>query len=544
MSDKHLSLSKRYNKLHNVQKRAIFTVNRSVADSHSDGASSSSSGVKRDHEGNAVSNNEVSQSGQAISKQPSVGNIQPVGLPTLDSIDDPMALPGTAHGQASGGASSEGTMAYYIDRPFSSFGHKESVYTKLHKVMTFGLAPTILTVSPAVNRWMTTYLAEIPWHIPAFYLNPSEYSLLPNGTHVKSLHIEAIYRGSTIQFETAASVTQLATLNQINDIAVAHALNKTGWGSDVSFDAFQNDNPMVPTAIDLPKYDAKENYRGMTNDYYGTNNDNINFSNYLPHHQISRQTFLYNYWAMSTRTASGSDVNNLHGGWYPLSEKIKQMDGKTVVNTSVLTSEYKPKMGWLKQPLQTVNHGLPFPNSGVSNSLGIPCGGNLVNSRRAVFTRTSTNNPNGIEANLNEDSLIQGNDWGPAAAQVPLPTIYTPIEKSQVSRSGYWGEQDVHIQPSVHIGVQPVPALNTGALTNDNTGTNAWTNCRAYWEIKATMVVTEHLPTELPYAVVPNVPLGDNIIALNGDNWPGFNKDPRNQGATFCGLYPTSSVPI
>lgn len=484
---------------------------------------------------------------------PKVPAIQAPADSTTD-LQNAMGLTGTGAEQASGGASSDGMAAYSIERPFSSFGYKENVYHKSHKFMTFGLAPVILPVqneppeppTGAAMRLLTTYLAEIPWHLPGFYLTPSEFNLLPSGSRVKSVHVKVFYRGSTIQFETAATATQLATLNQINDIAVGHALNKTGWGSDFSFTNFNATQPMIATALTKPKYAPITGYRGMIEDYYGTNNDNIFFDNYIPHHQIGRQTFLYNYFTLSTRTATPIDPPNaninLFGGWYPIAEKIQQMDGKTVVNTCVLESSYTPKMGWLKQTLGTVGHGLPFAYAGAAQT--ILTQGHLIDARSVTFTRNTTSAETGAEANTKEVPLILGNDYGTLNTNVPLPTILTPIEKSQVSRSGWWGEQDPHIQPSLHIGVQPVPALNTGALTNDNTGTNSWTNCRGYWEVQATMVVIEHTPTSMPFATVPNVPLGENIISVNKNNWPTFNVDPAEQGATFCGLYPTQSTPL
>lgn len=468
-----------------------------------------------------------------------------------DDIQQEMGLTGTGKEQASGGASSQGLQPYHIERPISLFGYKESVYRKTHKFMTFGLAPNVISATETAGiqeRYLTTSLAEIPWMLPALYLNQSEFDLLPTGTYAKSVHIEAIYRGSTIQFETAASATALATLNQINDIYTAVALNKTGWGSDVSFTSFNTTEPMIPTGVQAPKYNAITTgtnlYRGMVADYYGVNNSNVNFEEYIPHHQIARHTFLYNYFMLSARTAASAATAGA-GGWYPLVEKINQMDGKTVVNTCVLKTSYEPRMGWLKTPLKTVAHGMPWntASGGTASSQAVPTQGNLVSSRVMTADRNGTASADGNEFNVTEGVNGLSNDFGVAATEVPTPTIYTPIEKSQISRTGFWGSQDPHIQPSVHIGVQPVPSLNTGSLTGDNPNTNAWTNTRAYWEVNVTMVVMEHQPTAVPYAAIANVPLGDNVLTLVRNDQPSFNINPSNQGATFAGLYPLVSKP-
>ena len=469
-------------------------------------------------------------------------------------LQDTMGLTGTGKEMASGGASSDGQAEYQIERPLSMFGDKINTYRKSHKFMTFGLAPAIL--SPAapgltVDRYLTTYLAELPWHIPAFYLSPSEYNLLPDGTHCIEVSLQVIYRGSTIQFETAASGSGLATLNQINDIAVANALNKTGWGSNVSYTGFGAApvSPMIPTGIAKPKYQPiTGDYRGMINDYYGTSNSDGNFASYIPHHQIGRQTFLYNYWAMSTRSATNATptpVTNLYGGWPAVSEKIQQMDGKTCVNQVVMTSTYSPKMGQLKSPLKALGLGLPYPNIG--GNLNVLTQGNLIAPRVLTANRDpvaptgSNDQANGERWTIGEDTSNFSNDNEGATPQVPTWDIYSPIEKSQVSRSGFWGQQDPHIQPSVHIGVQPVPSLSSAALLAEDGVFNAWTDTRAYWEVIATMKVKEFQPTHLPYATVPNVPQGDVIMEMPRTAMPAYYTDATQDHATFQGLYKFTS---
>lgn len=472
------------------------------------------------------------------SKTPSTqvtSSTQASNIPT----DLEMGLTGTGSEQASGGADSHGMMEYTIERPLSIFGRKTSMYRKSHKFMTFGLAPAILTGSTSTERWLTSYLAEVPWHIPALYMNPSEFSLLRPGTRVKSVHVEVYYRGSTIQFEVAASTSGLATLNQINDIACAYALNKTGQGSNVSYTSFDSSQPMIPSGITKPKYDTVgTSYRGMVFDYYGTNNTFASFDSYIPKHQIGRQAFLYNYWAMSTRTAGAgaAAVTDLYGGWPCLADKIMQFDGKTVVNKKICEMSYEPKMAPLKRPLKTIAHGLPYANAAANNTINVA--GKLVTNRRATVTRGSLSGTtpgqfaDGIpNATLGETNVNIQN------SVIPPLTIYTPIEKSQYSRSGYWGEQDAHIQPSLHIGVQPVPALSSASTLLGDGVFNSWTDTRAYWEVIATMVVEEHEPTEYPHAIAANVPFGENVLFNANSEIPNVNLDPRDDGATFAGLY-------
>lgn len=455
--------------------------------------------------------------------------------------DVEMGLTGTGKEQASGGASSDGQMVYSIPRPISDFGDRTNVYTKVHKFMTFGFADAfVATGDTSINQALTSYLAEVPWHIPALYMNPSEYALLSNSARVKSVSIEVVYRGSTIQFETAATATGLATLNQINDIAVANGLNRTGWGSNVSYGGFSSTQPMIPTIVAKPKYKpAVGFYRGMVRDYYGSDNNTAEFTGDVPKHQTGRQTFLYNYWATTARASDAAVGNNQFGGWPCLAEKIEQMDGKTVVNQVVLQSTYSPKLAPLKPPLRSASHGLPFPEQ--NGTLNVAVGGNLVAGRQAGLrvANVAPSSSAGVQIGLDGEILLNSSN---AVTVEPTFDIYSPIEKCQMGRSGFWGENDVHIQPSIHIGVQPVPALSSASLLAEDAAFNNWTDTRAYWEVKATMVTYEHNPTAWPYAPVANVPFGENVVWNPTITRPKAIVDASDDGATFCGLYTNSSL--
>lgn len=455
-----------------------------------------------------------------------------------------MGLPGTAKEQADIGGDGASGMVYYIERPFSKFENRLNVYRKTHKFMTFGLAPNIITVesgtAPSVvqNAWLTSFLAEVPWHIPALYMNQSEFNILDPGARCVKVELEVYYRGTTIQFQTATTTTNLATLNQINDIAVAHGLNRSGQGQNVSFTSFNSTQSMIPTGVTRPKYAAVgSSYRGMIEDYYGTDNGATNFVNYIPHHQLGRQTFLYNYWAQSSIYNVGT--TNLaqvqFGGWPELQDKIQQIDGKTCVNTCVAKSVYEPKQGALKAPLRMFAHGLPLKLID-GNAQAIPVGGSLPRNRVAGYSATVAGASDGVRSAIDESETDMSNA---ATNDVPY-TLYTPIEKSQCLRSGVWGEQIPHIQPSVHIGVQPVPALTTSATLTSSIEDGSWTDVRGYWEVVATMYTKEHNPTEYPYAQGSNVPFGE--VIHTGLAKPQLLLDPRNECATLGGLHSTSTV--
>ena len=471
-----------------------------------------------------------------------------------DGLEDIEMAPGdagigTAKDQA-GGPMSGKMMKYEIERPISIFGHKRSIYRKCHKFMTFGYADSLLGEGTAQqrNRFWATHLAEIPWHIPAFYLNQSEFDLIPNGSKVVRMHVSVKYRGATIQFVTNQTTSEVAVLNQIQDITYAHGLNRSGWGYNGRYTNFNAQEPMIVTSFSAPVYGEEANvYIGRVRDYYGRNNNQAGFGTEVPHHQAFRQTFLYNYWITATRNAitnTGTNAEDMLGGWPCLAEKVHQCDGKTVINQVITESEYKPKMGMLKQPHRWQPIGLPMSTQGGANqSLNIPVGGHLVDARQAIITTPAagtSGNTVGMEANANEADTVYSSR--PAATNTQQFTIYTPIEKSQWSKSGFWGEQDPHIQPSVHVGVQPIPSLGPRSTTSEQPQFDSWTTTRGYWEVTATMEVDEYNPTARPYATVPNVAYGEQVVMLNDVARPANHANPSRDGATRGGLYCTQSA--
>lgn len=162
---------------------------------------------------------------------------------------------------------------------------------------------------------------------------------------------------------------------------------------------------------------------------------------------------------------------------------------------------------------------------GVNNFVG----GRSSNVTTANVVPTSTNQ----QVNSTSETVYNYNN-----NTMPTFDIYTPIEKSQYMKSGFWGTMEGHIQPSLHIGVQPVPALTTTALLASQAQFNNWTDTRAYWEVVATMTVEEYQPTAWPFATLANVPQGEVMQITNLANRPSALVDPRNDGATFAGLYP------
>nr|WPR17928.1 MAG: capsid protein [Chemarfal virus 64] len=446
-------------------------------------------------------------------------------------VQDGMAnLPGTGAPQA--GGSSGGAIFEYTS-PETEFGRKITTYRKQHKLMSFGLTSDGISAAsntdPTVNLVnLVTPLAEIPWNRPVFYLTQNEFNLIPPGSFVKEVMIEVIYRKSTVQFNTNNTTTQEAVLNQLTDVVCAEALNKTGYGANVRPTTFETGNTMKVTGISRPVYSAvggTQSYRGMVADFYGSAQGDTNFLNFQPKHQLGNNCVLRNYFSLSTINGSTATIRqSASGGWPNIISKCRQYNGDTINDTTVLAMTYQPKMGMLKEPLKYRPIGDPFPLSKtvapfdnqiiptvgskgnffiVSTERGVNGSGQPVGPFGNVKVSDVTNTPSTTVSNIGYD-------------------IYTPLEKSQACRTGFWGEGNSHVQPSAHIGVMPIPALNSEAIVADDNATK-YTTTRGYFICNATMVVQEYQPTNYPFgdstgAALTDVPYGDQIITVDDAN--------------------------
>lgn len=445
-------------------------------------------------------------------------------------IQDGMDLPGTGAPQAGGGAE-DGTFMYHA--PSTNFGRKISVYRKQHKVQSFGITSDGFGFTDKRAVILPTCLMEIPWHLPAFYLTPNEFGLIPEGSHVKAVKISVRYRKTTVQFGTNTTITQEAVLNQLTDVVAAEALNKTGYGSDYWPNKFENNNPMKVSGAANPVYGKRGlDYRGLVEDLYGQNNNGTNFLSYLPKVQLGMNWIPRNYFCMTTEQKASGDPGEepATGGWPNLWNHVRQYDGDTAKNITILEMIYEPKVAPLKNPIRYRPIGIPLAdNATTNNSLTIP----TVGSKGTFWTPRVTRSQVDPLVGGYENNTVTDITNNPNQTSALNFDIYTPIEKSQWMRTGIWGDANSHVQPSAHVGVQPVPALNTNALIADDDATK-YTTTKGYFLIDAEMIVQEHLPTVFPYeslaGPLADVPYGDQML------WADTTLRPSNAAPLVAAL--------
>lgn len=112
-------------------------------------------------------------------------------------------------------------------------------------------------------------------------------------------------------------------------------------------------------------------------------------------------------------------------------------------------------------------------------------------------------------------------------------SMYSPIEKSQMYIKGnYEGISHPQTQPSAHIGLRPIIALDPASASLANI--SAWTSACAHWTIETEMDVEEHVPTRWAFGP-PNI--GFKSAMYKAGRYPEYNDDPRYITGTYGGLH-------
>lgn len=433
---------------------------------------------------------------------------------------DRTKLPGTGKPQSleSGADRTE----IYIARPLNPKTIVLTTFVKQHKFLTFGIASKILPVEIAAVPnshdahtiyYGTTALAQIPVHKPILYMNPSEFNLLPNGAEILEVTCKIVQRNALLSFQTNASTSALATLNQNKNGVYCIGLNKTGYGMDRRYVAFDANEPMIPTQTAPAAYAFVANpaYEGLSEDLYGVNNDNVNFAGSLPKHQFGQFTTIKNYFCMT-------QTDKYRGGWPNLQSKIVEYDAGAMVGEQIIHYKYNPVMSPIKPPQDYLPCQIPQSSNQQYNH-------NAMQSEMEVIQINQTgqtfNNLVYSKGNRNKIDVVYDQ--------------YTDIEKSQHLIRGIGGHIKPQIQPSLHVGIQPVPALTTKSIVSGDTNSN-FTDTRSYFDVHCTCTVGFRMHTDRPFATDFNCAAGEVIRQSS------FPK-PNSDSVAFAGLYGDDSVP-
>lgn len=432
-----------------------------------------------------------------------------------------------------------------IERPLSNRTDMFSrTYRKVHRFLTFGLAYNPIETAHSrggtlTDSFMITPLAEIPWDRLFMYMNPSEYSLLPNGARVVSLHIKITQRNVRVAFQTNSSATALATLNQNKNVIYADGLRQYSNGCNAYPTTFTANEPMIVSAL-VPDIGLDTDYNTHVRQFYGVQNNETGFATGVPRHQFGKPYILPFYYADINFTSEPQ-----LSGWSCFQERYHEFNADTTSCSTFIERSYKPKMGLIKAPYDSITGGWPR-YSGAAGDITIATGGGIEPNKQKTIHYNGTNSVleatrqmtqvGSTELNAATDNYFSGYvnyQVAPVAGTFPtnetVPMAITQlIEKDQLFRSGNENSR-ASSQPSLHIGVQPVPAISTTgfSVTYDD---SSFTDVQCYWEAVCTATVVSGYPTRKPLAFVGNVEPNELMWRMQ-----------NNAGATYT-LHPELSM--
>lgn len=380
---------------------------------------------------------------------------------------------------------------YKVKRPNTYSNHVERTWVKQHKFLTYGYAPFYknnwTAEAKEIQHVLTTSLCQVPVHDLALYMDYGEISQLKPGEYAKRCKVTVIQRNVRVAFETNASNSGLATLNQNKNGVFAIGLLNQPWGCNVKYTSSAS-KPMEPNSIKRP---AKHN--DWMQLFYGHSSWNMTNPtiSYPPHH-IGIPVQPPNYYAMAITdvitTASAQNPNKPRNGWPMLTKFLHQFEASDAVGVPITEYSYEFHMA----PLQ-------------------PSNAYIETSRYMGGTNEPKANPKLYIGNNSCDTVCleveqNSTDWKFGKVDLKKTAHYNktpftkcgsieieqmPIEKSQYCCKGLTGTIGCHVQPSLHIGIMPVPSLSTTIQAN----VSKWTDVQGYCDLECVLITgyDEHL---------------------------------------------------
>lgn len=433
----------------------------------------------------------------------------------------------------SGGLANQSGPITTVARPRNFANSGGLVFEKVHRVLAYGLASVNLghplntdAASTVDMRLMTTSLMEIPWDKPFFYLSPGELEALPLGSYVKSVHVTVVQRNPRVAFETAASTASLATLNQNKFGVKAMGLN-TKQGLRVTnrrYTAYKPDEPMIPTETEVSKYDDIDQVM------YGVDQSTVTFNTVIPSTCFMVPITMPNYLTCwNAGFTLNQTANHLKTGWYSLAEHVTQFDMNSTTGTEIMNASYFPSYAPLKAqtPYAEYLRGQLGPvditgQTGINFNVFSYTEGDVTKQVSKITLNNVIADIGAIPSETYDISDTDRDTFDQVGGR------YTNIEKGQLLKNIDRGDHPKCVQPSLHVGISPVPKLTT---TSNIIDVNSWTDVQSYYEIKAVMHIGYNFPHHNTHQNTFNVESNDIKMGvsenLNNEYPIRFGKNPQ-----------------
>lgn len=418
------------------------------------------------------------------------------------------SLPGTAGGQGSGNNLGEDSIRpFKLPKPIVSIQNNVQYFRKVHRFYTHGFAYKVLQQFPnAQSQTISTPLALVPWDRLHFYVNPSEFALLPPQASVQHVQCKVYQRNVRVAFPTNSTVGALATLNQNKNIVYSLGLNQKCDIIPIKYTTYAADQPMVPTAA--TRWKTQDAIDDMNN-WYNSEGNLIGANAVVPRHQMGQPDVLRVYAGLIYRTEAGDGQD----GWECLQTHVEESDADATSGGLLVKASYTPGVGICKPPKKIVNR------AHAPGVLEIARGSHQLANHVTQITQ-GINEVNSVNHALNpQDQIMNG-----------LNNPYQLVEKSQTHNEGLFMHEGPKVQPSLHIGVQP-----TYAITSTTVGVNnSFTDTQAYFEVVAEAWIDTNFSTFRPLTKQSNV--------RPGNYWSHNTKSVAYGQPLFDGLYQATAL--
>ncbi|GFR09373.1 capsid protein VP1 [Trichonephila clavata] len=220
---------------------------------------------------------------------------------------------------------------------------------------------------------MTTPTAMIPWDFDFFYLNGSEWTLLPSGSKAIECHVKINSENIRIAFPTNASETELATLNPNKFIRVGKNMLQNIPSVNVKYTAFEDNNPMKPAALELISVSHLDHIaqHSILRIVYSPETAE-QWKKAIPSHQLGLPVVLNNYLCVVNSAEYGQ-------GWPQIQQHVQEFNAEGMASTNICEMSYKPRMGLLKSGPRSIFTG--YPNAKAEHSRRITLSTGMLDTK-------------------------------------------------------------------------------------------------------------------------------------------------------------------
>ncbi|CAL8130897.1 unnamed protein product [Orchesella dallaii] len=373
---------------------------------------------------------------------------------------------------------------YKIKRPSTYSNHIERTWVKQHKFLTYGYSPFYKnnwnSSAKEIQHSLTTSLCQVPVHDLALYMDYSEIGQLKPGEYAKRCQVTVIQRNVRVAFETNSTTSALATLNQNKNGVFAIGLLNQPWGCNVQYTSSAT-KPMEPTAIKRP---IKHN--DWMKLFYGHNDwKTISPSMYYPPHHIGIPVQPPNYYCMCMTDVISAAISATpckpRVGWPQLTSFLNQFEASDAVGLPICNYSYE----FDKAPLQSSNAYIETTRF-VGTGPSITDGPHMYIGNNSCDTVKLEVNQNTSDWKYGKVTLKKTAHYNktPFTSSSKTNIEDMPIEKSQFVTKGLTGTVGCRVQPSLHIGVMPVPSLTTNIAAN----VTKWTDVQSYFDLECVLI--------------------------------------------------------